>query len=558
MLSVPLFVRPPDHTRLQPLSDWYPVVGFVSHVHSGGLYASPLSTSDALVINPPTLYKHHTPQSVWIRVVRLLDVRDISAFSRTCKAFKQIALPILHERIVWVNARQFANTVHQWNLDSQLVTHVRALMLGITEVSLESTITIQGLGDHVTHILPTQATDFVTAVFQADLWNSESFATPPLYHQIHSLSSSCINLETLVFRGTVVHPSWHTVIHELPRLRILHFRSCIIMEPIHRVRHSRLCIKELSLLDVTRREEYHVGNPPSAIHPRVMDAIASSDSIISLHLDATGLTVLPFSRITKLSSPNLRHLHIHKYGQDSGIRGVDKSLAERRIDCVLRASPHVETFSLMDPNLSPGRIVSWYPQPTLLRYRGVLGCLQLREYAYSHVLQALELTDLTLSVSDIKAVSEAFPNLRHLKLVFGRHISFTTPRRNPLSTSFAYLASLKQLNRLCIVYDSSQVGPVQNPHYGNLFASQKCYTDLETHLWVFSGSVLDTIQLSPLNRVSGVDSGLQIATRIGSLCPSLLVIQLSDSYVWRRAHNRDEWVMRSPAVIEDIWRSKLL
>jgi hypothetical protein len=255
------------------------------------------------------------------------------------------------EQVVLDNASQFATDIHQWQVSPMRSLHVLSLILGITELPLEPRVPIADREGTIHPLASIDVARFTTRILRLNGRNPRCFASPSLHLELRLLAASFINIETLVFRGMAVHPSWHTVIHEFGHLRKLHFDSCIISEALLPLRHTELPIVELSLRNVSRCPEYHGYPHPFPTYPNALDTLASSECLTTLHLDRTSLLMIPFSDSPANLPTNAEVLHIHRSSGIFELDGLEHLLTESRIVYILDLCSKIKSFHLEDPTL---------------------------------------------------------------------------------------------------------------------------------------------------------------------------------------------------------------
>jgi hypothetical protein len=345
--------------------------------------------------------------------------------------------------VEWTDASQLADHFSRWNSSPLNPPRARSLIFSITEVPSYPPVPIVALDGVTSHIASTVVAEFVEKILHLNGRNTLSFVSPPLHLKMRCLAASFINLETLVFRSTAIHPSWHTVIHELVHLRTLQFDSCIVPEAVVPINHTNLTIAKLCLRNVTRCSQYHNQTSSLPTYPNALDTLASSGSITTLHLDVTSLAMIPFSDSPSKLPVNIHNLNIHPRQGNPSLNPIEMILAEVHLVYILDLCPHVDSFYMQDLNFS--LVGHFFERSGLKRY----GCTYLTfrsiSFPFHHALQELELLDLDLTAPMALSIVRDFVNIAALKLCLQLR---NTPA---IVEIFTYLQQLKRLSRLCLV-----------------------------------------------------------------------------------------------------------
>lgn len=381
----------------------------------------------------------------------VLSRRDLLQIASTCKLFHSIAIAIIYQEILWNDATHFLQSLHMWSLYPELAPRVHSLTIGITEVPVELQlgISVVGVDGNSAEMMCSQATIVLSRVLRLNGGSMSSFASSPLLAEVYFTAATFVNLETLVFRGTILPSHWHVTIHAFPHLRVLHIHSCIVTDAAEPIRHTGLPIEELRLLNITRHHCYFAEVPAPVVYPRCLDSIASSPSISTLHLDATSLTELALLNSSESHSRHFRHLHVHA---TQPTHYMQKYLAESTITWLLENSPHLESLSITDTSVLPSltSTPAFVTAPGLSRFRGTWSALMLTKMRNCPGLLALELRDGDLDARGVSSVVSRFPNLRVFSMLLNRQLSEYGFGRGAYGV-LVDLSRLKQLVRLRIV-----------------------------------------------------------------------------------------------------------
>jgi hypothetical protein len=200
------------------------------------------------------------PNELWMSVFESINnPSDLANVLRTCRRFRDLALRVLHHRLIWNDARHFAHTLQFWNNNPGMHVVPRSLTVGIS--------TRQQLPTHIDRLDRVVAVVGINGVPQpvgvmagfspptetmATRTKPAFVAAPDLYQVMTTRIMSFTQLAELFFKNAVLPDDIYNIIHGLPNLHVLHIEFCTFDQATipGAWDHSTLPITELSLLSL--------------------------------------------------------------------------------------------------------------------------------------------------------------------------------------------------------------------------------------------------------------------------------------------------------------------
>ena len=184
-----------------------------------------------------------TPAEVWLEIFdHVPSSTDLSGIAASCKRFRDLSIRARHRDLVWRVPEQVAADLPVWAAHPNMEPHVRSIVLGVTQSRV-------GPGDIVN-------LDRLLSL------SNTPYASPQLHAAMFGRLRQFTNIESLTLTDMSVQDMHFTLIHSLPRLRALAIVRCSFdVLNFDQLDHTKLPIKDLTMLSVRRFRSCHTGGP---------------------------------------------------------------------------------------------------------------------------------------------------------------------------------------------------------------------------------------------------------------------------------------------------------
>ena len=189
---------------------------------------------------------------------------DLAKVLRTSKRFRDLAIRILHRRLIWNDPRHFVRTLQFWDIHPGMLSVPRSLTVGISKIQLPSAhvdrldravavVAIDGSLGHVPvgGVAPPPNMAVLNPPLDTMATRSKPafVASQALYQAMTSRMVTFTQLRELIFKNVLLPDGIYNIIHGLPSLRTLHIEFCTFDQATipGAWDHSTLPITELSL-----------------------------------------------------------------------------------------------------------------------------------------------------------------------------------------------------------------------------------------------------------------------------------------------------------------------
>lgn len=235
------------------------------------------------------------PNELWVAVFERMHRSDLVEVIRTSKRFRDLALRILYQSLVWNDPRCYANSLPLWEAYPDLSHAPRTLTIGVCKERPDQPVAIVEMDGSIKRSVEkpwNPLTGFPLAslpdAFQLTRLKPDYAASATLYHSITQRILSFPRLRNLIFKKAILPHTIYLVLHSIPSLRTLHIESCAFtadtVPPPND--HSVLPITELTLLDVE-------------VNWSVIDAaaLATAHNLRVLHCDVNAFVYQMFTQV---------------------------------------------------------------------------------------------------------------------------------------------------------------------------------------------------------------------------------------------------------------------
>jgi F-box-like len=206
------------------------------------------------------------PNELWMEVFESVNSpSDLAQVLRTCSRFRDLAIRILHRRLIWNDPRHFAQVLQFWTNNPGMVTVPRSLTVGISQVPvpplqverLDRAVAVVDIGGALSQaprngIAPPANKPVLHAPqdTMASRFKPFYLATQNLCQAMKSHMVTFTQLTDLSFGNALLPNDIYNIIHGLPSLRVLHIENCTFDQATNPGTwdHTTLPITELSLL----------------------------------------------------------------------------------------------------------------------------------------------------------------------------------------------------------------------------------------------------------------------------------------------------------------------
>lgn len=182
------------------------------------------------------------PNELWMSVFESLNnPSDLAKVLRTSKRFHDMAIRVLHRRLIWNDPRHFAESLNFWTNNAGTLNVPRILTVGISKMPppqahverLDRVVAVVALNGALTHMPVTGGAPpalFVPLIPPPDTPNTTSkpcfVAAADLYTAMTNLMVTFNQLSNLHFRNAILPINIYGIIHGLHSLRCLRIEFC--------------------------------------------------------------------------------------------------------------------------------------------------------------------------------------------------------------------------------------------------------------------------------------------------------------------------------------------